>query len=1169
MRQIYKSAIIVLAVMIIMIYGLYPPEKKLRLGKDLSGGASLVYAVSIDPSENPKEVLDKTIEVLKRRVDPDGLLEITMVAVGNDRIEITMPLPSPRVKVLKQAFEDELAKLGRNRVSEASVDQAMRLPPAERSARFEELSDKDPATGKVGNPERLQLLTEAAQAFDAAVAMRTALMEATDPAVKDQLVPEVAEAESKYEEGRKKVVGTALSAEEVRRVVEASVRPRIIKDEARSVELPSPREVAEKQLYDAHPDAKPQIDQVLAKYNAYAAERTSLDDPADLMRMLRGAGVLSFRITVKPGTHPEEQRLREELRELGPRNVRAADARWFKVNQIDRWFNSKAQLDRLMEDPVASTPALFGGMGYVAEYKDGDYYMLCWDTRTSRLTPADGTWSVTSASQGADQVGRPAINFEMSPGGSVLLGNLTRGHVQDQMAVLLDDEVYTAPTLQSEISRSGQITGDFTPEEVDYIRRVLAGGSLQAKLSPEPLTVSSIGPELGADNLEKGLKAGLLSVIMIAGFMIVYYFGLGGVAVLSLVVNAACIMGAMALSKASFTMPGIAGIILTFGMAVDSNVLIYERMREELGRGADMKTAVRLGFDKALASIVDGNLTNLIVCIVLYNFGTPEIRGFAITLGIGVVATLFACLVFTRLVFNVLVAMGWRKTSMLSMAIPAIQRLLEPKIDWLRLRYVFFGISVLYMVLGLGLVIVRGEKMLDNEFRGGTQVTLQFQDPASGEPATMTRAEVEERVNQIGEQAPEGDELAQLRSAEVFPIDPLDDGVSSDQFMIKTVATNARAVTDAITTAFRDKLRTQEELGFEGVGAPDATAPIYAIEQAVLGANINLAGVQNDVSRYLGGVAIVLDNLRSSQSLDGPPTRPSLASLRERLSRTRSSQDYSDTLHRASDVFVLAGTDQSVESAAVVVYDDTASYFENQTRWETELRAREWQLVQDALTKPSTPAGFHNFSAAIAETFRKNAIIATLLSFVGIGVYIWIRFKHPRYALAAVVALVHDVVTVVGLFALCEVLYEHPATHGFASSIGLLPFKIDLNAVAALLTIAGYSLNDTVVVMDRIRENRGKLPYATGAVINDSVNQTFSRTLITGGTTLFACVILYLVGGEGVRAFAFALGTGLLVGTYSSVAVAAPLVWSRKHDHLPLPGPPRAGAGRELAAAAR
>src|SRR5690606_8052805 len=211
------------------------------------------------------------------------------------------------------------------------------------------------------------------------------------------------------------------------------------------------------------------------------------------------------------------------------------------------------------------------------------------------------------------------------------------------------------------------------------------------------------------------------------------------------------------LVHAAFTLPGIAGIILTFGQAVDSNVLIYERMREEFKRGADMRTAVRLGFSKAFASIVDGNVANLIICAVLYRFGTQEIRGFAITLSIGVLATLFAALVVSRLIFTILVDhVGWSRTSMLPMAVPAVQRALEWKVNWLRLRWFFVTASILLTGLGIIAAVVRGPQMLDTEFRGGTQIELQFKDdpqsdPQRPRPLMLTRQDVLNRVEAIAE----------------------------------------------------------------------------------------------------------------------------------------------------------------------------------------------------------------------------------------------------------------------------------------------------------------------------------------------------------------------------------------------------------------------------------
>ncbi len=1125
--------VLVVAVLLAFGYAMFPPQKQLRLGKDLRGGASLVYAVQIRPGEDAQDVLNRTIDALKKRVDPNGLFEISMVAQGRDRIEITMPLPSDEVKNLRKEFEDKLAELGRAALSEARLDRAMRLPADERSAEIVAMA--------AGQERRAELLREAAARYDAWMALR-ARYDAADDAAKQAMAAEVAAAEIAYDNARNAVLATALSAEEVRRVVQQSTLARTVVEGKEVFALPSPRQSAEQHLRDAHPDAINVIDDLLDTYDAYAAQRTTLDDPEDLVRLLKGAGVLSFRIMPRPGEHPEEDRLRRELRELGPLNVRSTDARWYKVNQIESWLNTRSSAELLLSQPDYAAEYFASSYGLIGESFAGDYYILAWDTRNTRLTPAEGEWSVASARRGVDPLGLPAIDFTMDPRGARLLGQLTGANVGKPMGILLDDQVYTAPTLNSAISSSGQITGRFSEEEIQYVVRVLGGGALQAKLSPNPISRNAVGPQLGYDNLQKGLFAGIVSLILVAGFMIVYYFGFGVVAVLALACNAVLILGAMAISKAAFTMPGIAGVILTFGMAVDSNVLIYERIREETVRGVDLKKAVRLGFDKALSSIVDGNVTNLIVCVVLYYTATPEIRGFAITMGIGVVSTLFSALVISRLIFTLALDAGWRSSAMLPTAIPGLQKALEPNWNWLRWRKVFFLISTAYVVLGLVMVATRGEEMLDNEFRGGTQVTLQFKPGADGSPGTMPRPEVDQRVQEIAAANPQSAQLSLLKSASVFPIEPQADGVTSDRFVIKTVATNAETIVAAIIEKFADKLEVQPPISFVGDELPAREAPVFPIERPILGADIDRPTVRNDVTPFLGGVAIVMENIDPPQPLN---------TIRDRLRRTRETTEFSDTLARQRELFVIGGTPEAVTSLALVVRDDAVSLFENPAQWETQVRNREWQLVQQALTTPVTPASVHNFSPAIAATFRAQAIAAVVLSFLFIGIYIWVRFKTPRYGMAAIIALVHDVLTVVGLIALCEILYDHDSTRGFAQWAMLLPFKIDLNLLAALLTIAGYSLNDTVVIMDRIRENKGKLTHASASIINTSINQTLSRTIITGGTTLGSCIILYFVGGEGMRAFAFALTAGLLVGTYSSVAVAAPIVWSRRKEGTP------------------
>ncbi len=1148
MRKIYQTAVLVLAVLALCWYSIVPLEKQLKLGKDLRGGVSLVYAVQIKQDENAKAVLDQTINVLKQRINPTGTLDITFVAQGNDRIEVTMPLPSDKVKGLRAAFEGELQQLGRTAMSEARFDSIVRMDAAGREKAIADLF-KEESTQKTKLKAAVAAADEASAAKEAERAARAANKSGPEY---DALVVAAGEAIGRFDAARAEFFKGVVSPEEVQRVLNLSNKTRTLEDLTakdpahKRIVIESPRERGIKVLKDAHPDAVQQIDRIIAAQDSYLKERTTLDDPQDLIRLLKGAGVISFRIAVDPAATgsanitTDEDRLRTELRTRGAQNVRSTDARWYKVNQIENWYNSTADLAFLQADPAG----FFARSGFVGDVsKEGEYYILLWDVRGKRLTAEEGDWRVKGAQESADELGKPSIAFQMDPLGGTLLGNLTRepSKVHNKMAVLLDDQIYTAPRLQGAISRSGQITGVDAKEERDYVIRVLNAGSLQAKLSPKPLSIQSIGPALGADNLQKGLKAGMVALVVVSGFMIVYYFGCGMIAVVALLANALMIVGMMALAKAAFTMPGIAGVILTFGMAVDANVLIYERMREEINRGADLKTAVRLGFSKALSSIVDGNVTNLIVCVVLAYVGTPEIKGFAVTMGIGVVATLFAALVVTRLIFDVLVLqLGWRKANMLPMAIPALQRALTPNINWMKFRYVFFALSTVYVCMGLYAAFERGDKMLHIEFLGGTQVEVQFaKDAKTGQPITLERAEVEERVKKAAESlAADDPSRIPLQTLDVTPINPDETGVRSHWFLIKTTATDETTVRDVVGRGLEGLISEDRELRFDSRDQTDwRKAPVYRVDRATLGDVIERPAIRSDVKRFEGGVAVVIDNVV-------PPV--SLESLRARIDKKRGGPEYSDTLSRTSEFYVLSGDETAVTGFAMIVRDDNFSFMADEDRWADSVARREWNLVRDALSVPSSSASVQNFSPAIANTFKAQAVAAVLLSFVLIAIYIWVRFKGARYSMAAIVALLHDVLTVLGAIALCEIMWETPSLQGVAHSLGILPFKIDLNMIAAMLTVAGYSLNDTIIIMDRIRETKGKLQYATAEMINTAVNQTISRTIITSGSTVVTSSILFLFGGEGVRPFAFALVVGIGIGTYSSIAVAAPLVWSRK-----------------------
>jgi SecD/SecF fusion protein len=1188
MRILIRNLTICFAVIVLSLWAINPPGKKLRLGRDLGGGTSLVYTVQLGPQDG--NIIPRIIEVLKERVDPKGLSEVQFVQRGRDRIEITMPAPTPAVDRLKKAYEAELAKLSAFEIDAGGFERLMRMEGEARDAEIARVSGTDAS--------RLALIKAASAAFEAAKAARaqvepvvnelkaaqtvlgaaqaelkTATDAKRDPAVLtelqkkvtdaqaavdavqtrlDDLAGKAAGAEEAYDQARDKARGSGLSAQEMRRALALSREVRTLRDEeTRKVErLPSPRETTLKRLREQHPESADQMDRIIRAYDEYAAERRGLDDPADLKRLISNAGVLSFRITVGPGEHQDEARLRQELRERGPKSVRSNDARWYKINRIENWYDSAQDLALLLQDPAAYFQLR---QHYVVEMYDGEYFMLAWDTPGSRLTRADGEWGVKSAYIGPDRLGRNAIKFEMDPRGGVKLGDLTKNNVGKPMAVLLDDEVYTAPNLQDRISTSGEITGNFSDPELNYIVRVLSAGSLQAKLSPDPISENTLGPELGADNLNKGLRTAQITFGVVTVFMIIYYFSCGGIAVLALAINFLLVLAIMSLNRAAFTLPGIAGIVLTFGQAIDANVLIYERMREEFLRGADMKTAVRLGFSRAASSIIDGNVANLIICIVLFYFGTTEIRGFAITLGIGVVTTLFTAVFVSRVIFTLLVDhVGWRQASQLPMKFPFVQRLMTPHVDWMRWRWVFLGALAAFLAFSAVISVQRGSKLLDTEFLGGTQVELTFRKNADGTPTLRARPEVEEMVRSIGKEAPQDSQLRVLDEAEVLPVNPQPDGVTSDRFKITVVnrgeasASNDKPILAALTAKFQDLIESRPALEFAGREATDwRRGPVYRVLSSKLGEDIELTSstvkksdVTDDVTRYIGGLAIVLENIQ-------PPTTK--ASIVSRLDTVRQQADFSDTLGRAKEVRVIEGTDEAVKTAVVLVRDDSLKSFDNEAKWSEEVAAREWRLVVDSLTQPSQLARVDTVSPTIASTFQAQAIVSVVMSLVMLTIYVWIRFGTGRWALAATVPLFADVIGIIGLIAIAQILYENPSTHTLAVGMKLLPFKMDLNMIAALLTITGYSLNDKIIILDRIRENKGKLPYASYKVINDSINQTLSRTFITAGTTLFSTVVLYFYGGEGIRGFAYAFTLGVFIGTYTSI-VSSPLVWSRKAD---------------------
>ncbi len=451
---------------------------------------------------------------------------------------------------------------------------------------------------------------------------------------------------------RSRVERTLRLSTDREEIEDAAGRPLLDPDSGEPQLGPSPREIELDSIAEDFPYLDEHLRAVIADYDRYADQRKGFDDPEDLMRLLRGAGVLEYHIAVRNSdplaVNPED--LRAQLAERGPRETDSSVAAWFAINDLKQWYKKPEDLAALTANPMAYFAS--GGLDLIAAERDGQYYLLLYITDAKSITHDESKWAMVRTYPTIDNLGRQAVGFQLDPPGGRLMMKLTRAHVDEPMGIVLDGQVYSAPRINQPIAESGIIQGNFSESELNYLTRVLAAGSLEAKLSPEPIAMNTLGPSIGADNLHRGMGAFRIAVLAVVAFMMLYYFFAGVVADLALITNGIIIFGMMSLIEGTFTLPGLAGIVLTIGMAVDANVLIYERIREELVTGEDLRASIRLGYAKALSVILDANVTNLIVCFVLFRTATTEVKGFALTLSIGICGTLFTALFLTRMIYE-------------------------------------------------------------------------------------------------------------------------------------------------------------------------------------------------------------------------------------------------------------------------------------------------------------------------------------------------------------------------------------------------------------------------------------------------------------------------------------------------------------------------------------
>jgi SecD/SecF fusion protein len=708
------------------------------------------------------------------------------------------------------------------------------------------------------------------------------------------------------------------------------------------------------------------------------------------------------------------------------------------------------------------------------------------------------------ANEQMDQSGQLVVAFSFDQTGANRFLDLTSAHkpLKDgkryRLAVLLDDKIQSAPSLNEAIGARGQISGSFTREEIRSLVSVLNAGALDVPLIPDPISEFTISPLLGVDIRNKGIFAIQLSCVVVIAFMALYYLKAGLIAVLCLMLNVLLIMGTMIFVQGTFTLPGLAGLVLTIGMAVDANVLIFERIREELAKGASVRMAIHNGFDKAFTAIIDSNLTTLIVAIVLFMIGTDQVKGFAVTLFIGIVMSMFSALYFGRMVFEIL------EQKRILRNLPMLSIVKSPSLDFIGKRKVAMVVSLFVICTGLAGFASRGENNLDIDFRGGTMVTFEFEE---AHKLADFRSNLESEFD------------ASITVERLTLEDETQDSDSGRRWRLRTTVEKSQEVEDGVAKALGEMgLKTVTVSHSDLVEIAEATEPEEGEE------------VDAETSAFAGGQETTL--VFSDEITVNTASRNLEDAIKGLAGSTYSSP---------GDLFRVTGVKGSgvdAEEGQVRKFSDVR--LEASKELKKEDLAAALTAMQAKMDSKPLFEEVSNFAESVGGEMQQQAIIAMLISLGAIIIYVAFRFQRVTFGFAAVAALVHDVLVVLGVVALASL-----ASGGALGSLfGLYDFKINLPMIAAFLTIVGYSLNDTIVVFDRIREVRGKNPNLTPDMINTSLNQTLSRTLLTSLTTFFVVAILYIFGGEGIHGFAFCLLVGVLVGTYSSIYVASPvLLW--------------------------
>ncbi len=699
--------------------------------------------------------------------------------------------------------------------------------------------------------------------------------------------------------------------------------------------------------------------------------------------------------------------------------------------------------------------------------------------------PARASWRVTLSFDSAG-----ATEFE----------RITARNLKKQLAIVLDGQLQSAPVIQSRISGgNAEISGNFDQRSAQQLDVVLKSGSLKVKIEKE--YDNTVGATLGDDSIRAGIKAMVIGAAAVFIFMAAYCLIAGLVTDVVLVLNILLILAILAMFGATMTLSGFAGLVLTIGMAVDANVLIFERIREERERGNPLSRAVSLGYERAFTAIVDSNLTTILTALVLHQFGTEQVKGFALTLIFGLLASMFCSLVITRWVFDFLIEYKWITDL-------KMHRLFEKaNINFVGMRRKAFVFSLITLIVLVSLTVWRGERNLGQDFTGGVLANI---DPVK--PLAM--AEARRLADEHLKEFPDARDTMQSYG-------PADSEGRYAEFVVRTklVELDADALEEARLSGnvkytaddFRNALRKAFDLvpdGFTVTGATEdvvlENAKAFDVDLSVESPKtpkdlFDLLVVQRDVTPLfvgpIGSVPTVEDGKITTQTIEDDTPVSELAIV------------------LSVPAVDAAGNSRDDDAMQGVVREALQ-----------ELRRNKAIDFTDPFPR------FTSVGRTVAKAMEADAAMAIFISCIIIFVYIWLRFQfRVGFGVGAILSLLHDTLFVVGALAL-------------ADQLGFLNGQIDLTVMAAILTIMGYSLNDTIVVLDRIREHIGDAEYPAEETINAAINQTLSRTLITSLTTLMVVIALLIWGGDVLRGFSFTLLIGIIVGTYSSIFIASPIL---------------------------